>query len=332
MGARSRLLAPDPSRSPLPPSGTRAVQNRMPLGLGTVRLLVGVWYGCVGVCVWYVGGVRLSVRARYVGVHYRTAYGWWRKGQMPVPAYQTPSGSIMVDVPTPSESGGRCVVYARVSSRGRRSGRPGGACGCVGDTERLQRRRGRDRGRVCAQQPPTETQAAAGRRGGSAIVVEHRDRYCRFGAECIEVALSAQGRKVVAVDDAETDNGVLEILLPVHLAHLSNTPAPRRSWRLAAPVGFEHLREQWEERVRSRRAVRYELDYRFPVRNIGGGAFLIGWSEIPTGFVPRHAHLPTVRPGACREAVAGSPGEALCGGNLSDVTDAGPQPLGCLLV
>ena len=81
----------------------------------------------------------------------------------------------------------------------------------MGDTERLQRRRGRDRGRVCAQQPPTETQAAAGRRGGSAIVVEHRDRYCRFGAECIEVALSAQGRKVVVVDDADVDDLVRDV-------------------------------------------------------------------------------------------------------------------------
>ena len=118
-------------------------------------------------------------------------------------------GHIKRQIQLLSESGGRCVVYARVSSRGRRSGRSGGACGCVGDTERLQRRRGRDRGRVCAQQPPTETQAAAGRRGGSAIVVEHRDRYCRFGAECIEVALSAQGRKVVANAFAERWIGTL---------------------------------------------------------------------------------------------------------------------------
>ena len=57
-----------------------------------------------------------------VGVHYRTAYGWWRKGKLPVPAYQTPSGSIMVDVPMPSDSGGRCVVYARVSSRDQADG------------------------------------------------------------------------------------------------------------------------------------------------------------------------------------------------------------------
>ena len=90
------------------------------------------------------------------------------------------------------------------------------------------------------------------------------------------------GNQTVRVDP---DNGVLEILLPAHLAHLSNTPGPRRSWRLAAPVGFEHLREQWEERVRSRSAVRYELDYRFPVRNNAGGWYLTAsWSyqQAPT--------------------------------------------------
>ena len=57
-----------------------------------------------------------------VGVHYRTAYDWWCKGKLPVPAYQAPSGSIMVDVPMPADSGGRCVVYARVSSRDQADG------------------------------------------------------------------------------------------------------------------------------------------------------------------------------------------------------------------
>ena len=84
------------------------------------------------------------------------------------------------------------------------------------------------------------------------------------------------GNQTVRVDP---DNGILEILLPADLAHLSNTPGPRRSWRLAAQVGFEHLREEWEERVRSRRSVRYELDYRFPVRNQAGGWYLTAsWS------------------------------------------------------
>ena len=64
------------------------------------------------------------------------------------------------------------------------------------------------------------------------------------------------GNQTLRVDP---DSGLLELLLPAHLAHLSNTAGPRPSWRLEAQVGFEHLREEWEERVRSRRAVSCRL-------------------------------------------------------------------------
>ena len=38
------------------------------------------------------------------------------------------------------------------------------------------------------------------------IVVEHRDRFCRFGSEYVEAALGAQGRELVVVDAAEVDD------------------------------------------------------------------------------------------------------------------------------
>jgi predicted site-specific integrase-resolvase len=37
----------------------------------------------------------------------------------------------------------------------------------------------------------------------SAVVVEHRDRLMRFGAEYVESALAAQGRKLIVVDPSE---------------------------------------------------------------------------------------------------------------------------------
>jgi predicted site-specific integrase-resolvase len=37
------------------------------------------------------------------------------------------------------------------------------------------------------------------------IVVEHRDRFCRFGSGYVEAALAAQGRELVVVDSAEVD-------------------------------------------------------------------------------------------------------------------------------
>ena len=41
------------------------------------------------------------------------------------------------------------------------------------------------------------------------IVVEHRDRFARFGAEYVEAALSASGRKLLVVDPAEVDDDLV---------------------------------------------------------------------------------------------------------------------------
>jgi predicted site-specific integrase-resolvase len=41
------------------------------------------------------------------------------------------------------------------------------------------------------------------------ILVEHRDRFCRFGAEEVEAALAAQGRTLVVVDPSETDDDLV---------------------------------------------------------------------------------------------------------------------------
>ncbi len=41
------------------------------------------------------------------------------------------------------------------------------------------------------------------------IVVEHRDRFARFGAEYVEAALAAQGRRLVVVDPSEVDDDLV---------------------------------------------------------------------------------------------------------------------------
>jgi predicted site-specific integrase-resolvase len=43
----------------------------------------------------------------------------------------------------------------------------------------------------------------------TAIVAEHRDRFARFGAEYIEAALSAQGRRLLVVDPPEADDDLV---------------------------------------------------------------------------------------------------------------------------
>lgn len=43
----------------------------------------------------------------------------------------------------------------------------------------------------------------------STIVVEHRDRFARFGAEYVEAALTAQGRRLLVVDLTEVDDDLV---------------------------------------------------------------------------------------------------------------------------
>ncbi len=41
------------------------------------------------------------------------------------------------------------------------------------------------------------------------ILVEHRDRFCRFGSKYVEATLAAQGRELVVVDSAEVDDDLV---------------------------------------------------------------------------------------------------------------------------
>jgi predicted site-specific integrase-resolvase len=43
----------------------------------------------------------------------------------------------------------------------------------------------------------------------SAIVVEHRDRFARFGAEYVEAALAASGRHLLVMDPAGVDDDLV---------------------------------------------------------------------------------------------------------------------------
>jgi predicted site-specific integrase-resolvase len=47
------------------------------------------------------------------------------------------------------------------------------------------------------------------------IVVEHRDRFARFGSEYVAASLQASGRQLVVVDDAEVDDDLVRDMTEV---------------------------------------------------------------------------------------------------------------------
>ncbi|WP_406037000.1 IS607 family transposase [Micromonospora sp. NBC_00898] len=154
--------------------------------------------------------MKLAEWARRNGVHPQTAYRWFREGTMPVPARRLPSGTILVDVADTAPQD-QVVVYARVSSADQKAD--------------LDRQVARVTAWATAQhlsvsRVVTEVGSALnGRRekflallrdpAVVTVVVEHRDRFARFGAEYVEAALAAQGRRLLVVDPAEVDDDLV---------------------------------------------------------------------------------------------------------------------------
>ena len=159
--------------------------------------------------------MKLSEWARREGIHYTTAWRWWRAGKLPVPARQTSTGTILVEVEP--RRAGRLVVYARVSSHDQRveldrqvarvtrwATRQGLAVDeVIGEVGSGLNGRRPKLARLLAD--PTAT----------TIVVEHRDRLARFGVEQLEAALGAQGRMLVVVDPGETDDDLARDMIDV---------------------------------------------------------------------------------------------------------------------
>jgi putative resolvase len=149
-----------------------------------------------------------------LGVHPQTSYGWVREGRMPVSFRRLPSGTILVDVPTPTVDQ-RVFLSARVSSHDQRSdldrqmfrltsGQLGVAWRWVGWWARL----------VLAAMASARSWPGLSDPSASVIVVEHRDRLARFGVDHLQ-ALAADGRGIVVVDDGETIDDLVRDMVEV---------------------------------------------------------------------------------------------------------------------
>ena len=145
-------------------------------------------------------------------IHPQTAYRWFREGKLPVPAKGV-GGLIVVGDLTKcaSAKGGKTAIYARVSSVDQKS-----------DLDRQVARvtAWATSNGYSVDQVVTEVGSALnGKRRKflallrdsdvTMIIVEHRDRFARFGAEYVAAALDAEHRRIVVVDDAEVDDDLV---------------------------------------------------------------------------------------------------------------------------
>ncbi len=114
--------------------------------------------------------------ARGQGVWYAAVLRWFRSGKLPVPAYRA-GRLIVIGSPVPAPATGQRLPVDRVVTE----------AGSAVD--------GRRRKFLALLRDESVT----------AVVVEHRGGFARFGAGYVEAALSAQGRRLLVVDPPGVD-------------------------------------------------------------------------------------------------------------------------------
>jgi predicted site-specific integrase-resolvase len=145
------------------------------------------------------------------GVSYATARRRYEAERLPVPTYRL-GRLIMVGEPVTRSVAGvdQTVVYARVSSADQEAdldrqvarvttwatGRHFSVSRVV--TEVGSALNGHRKFLALLRDPAVTT-----------IVVEHRDRFARFGAEYVEATLAAQGRRLLVVGPADVDDDLV---------------------------------------------------------------------------------------------------------------------------
>lgn len=80
----------------------------------------------------------------------------------------------------------------------------------------------------------------------AAIVVEHRDRFARFGSEYLEAALAASGRLLIVVDSAEMNDDLIQDMISILTSFCARLYG-RRSARNRA-IGIERALARTETR------------------------------------------------------------------------------------
>jgi predicted site-specific integrase-resolvase len=189
--------------------------------------------------------MNLAVWAERNGVARVSAYRWFRAGLLPVPARRV--GRLIVVDGSQMGRAGQTAVYARVSSADQKSD--------------LDRQVARVTVWATGQQIRVDKVvtgvgsalnghrrkflALLGDPAVTPIVVEHRDRFCRFGSEYLEAALAAQGRELVVVDSVEVDDDLVrdmtEILTSMCARLYGKRAAANRAKRAVAAAADDDV-------------------------------------------------------------------------------------------
>lgn len=193
--------------------------------------------------------MRLRDYAKKAGVHYRTAYRWFKAGKLR--GYQMDTGTIIITEDQPAVAQ-RTAVYARVSSsenkhnldtQAERLVRYCEAKGYQIDRVVKEVGSGVNDGRKKFLSLLADEQVTR-------IVVEHKDRATRFGFRYIETLLEQQGRVIEVVNLAEHEReGLLDDLVAVVYSFCARLYGERRGQRKTERITRELKRSDNDDAV-----------------------------------------------------------------------------------
>src|SRR5213080_164365 len=180
--------------------------------------------------------MKLSAYAREIGVTYKTAFRWWKAGQLD--AYQLDTGTVIVREPAQPQEQLQVALYARVSSADQKE-----------DLERQMQRLKDYAASKGYHVTKTVSELASGLNESrpkflklltdtsiGVIVVEHRDRASRFGLNYIEQLMQMQGRRFEVIFPSETDNDLVDDFSAVITSMASRIYGRRTSTRRAEKI------------------------------------------------------------------------------------------------
>ena len=167
--------------------------------------------------------MRVKEWARREGFNEQTVWQWCRENRMPVPFERLETGTIIIhdpkyeSRPSVSTSKGRTVCYARVGSSDQKA-----------DLQHQADRLKAFAIGMGVERPEVVMETGSGMNDKrrrlnrlladptvGTIIVEHRDRLARLDAGLVESALSAQGRRIIVVDDTELDDDLVRDMTEV---------------------------------------------------------------------------------------------------------------------
>lgn len=161
--------------------------------------------------------MKLSEWARKHGLNYQTAHKMFKNGTLPVKAEQLQTGTILIYEEQKTNTSGKTVLYARVSSNDQKQ-----------DLERQVERLklfAAAKGFIVTDviteigsglnQNRTRINKLLSDNSINNIVVEHRDRLTRFGFNLIESSLSAYGRTITVMNETEEDMDLVQDFIDV---------------------------------------------------------------------------------------------------------------------